>query len=96
MRVVRLAKKRFVIGLWWQVQDRSQKLKRQARALNQEIGENYTHVVLRETQLGMGKGKGIVCGLPSLASAVADFGGGHVFICHFPDMSCWWVCASLR
>lgn len=93
MRVVRLAKKRFVIGLWWQVQDRSQKLKRQARALNQEIGENYTHVVLRETQLGMGKGKGIVCGLPSLASAVADFGGGHVFICHFPDMSCWWVCA---
>lgn len=91
MRIVTLNHTRYAIGLWWQFDAAPGGLGR-ACALARSLGGGYAWTVVRARQFGLGAGRGAFRGLPSLAAALADKGGSHLYVCRFGG-DLWWVCA---
>lgn len=92
MRIVTLHRTRYAIGLWWQFDAAPSGLGRAGALARSLGGQQYAWAVVRARQFGLGAGRGAFRGLPSLAAALADKGGSHLYVCRF-GVDLWWVCA---
>ncbi|MBO4301485.1 MAG: hypothetical protein J5861_07785, partial [Desulfovibrio sp.] len=59
MRIVRVGKRRHIIGLWWQLADGSNDLRKQANEANAAINGLCTRCVLLKRQIALGEGKAL-------------------------------------
>ncbi|MCR5813486.1 MAG: type 4b pilus protein PilO2 [Desulfovibrio sp.] len=94
MRLVRVGKRAYAIGLWWQMTKGSEQLRKQAQAANDAIHGSFTRCVLLPQQIGLAETCPKSTGVPSLAAAVAQKRNeAQVFVCRFPMHGLFWVCA---
>lgn len=95
MQVVTVGKRRYVIGMWWQVPDRN--LDRSlvltaARSMASSLpDEQYNAVLLTRAQFALGWSEKSLR-LPALAAALQE-GSPENWIGCFNLGDCWWLCA---
>jgi hypothetical protein len=99
VHIVTINKRRFAVGLWWQVLDGQARISRkerlaQAKAKAGEFGEaGYDMVVFRERQYGLGTSVGKLGRIPSLACALVERSPESWIGLFRLDENLWWVCA---
>ena len=94
MRVVRVGKRAYAIGLWWQMTQGPEHLRKQAQAANAAIHGSFTRCVLLAKQIALADSCPKSSGVPSLAAAIAkNRTEACVALCPFPMHGLFWVFA---
>lgn len=98
MRQIRIGRRKYVAGLWWQIADSARQSRKAVLAEARERAASfddaqYDCVVVHGRQFGLGESGGNIPTGISLASALLDRGPATWIGLFRLAEDCWWVCA---